>query len=187
MLLKQYDESGLLFYSNFLEETSTSGLWGYRGDLVLVPGAAADEKGHTLPPQSVMRAAVLLADTSIKMMLGGLDDIANLPVLIEKYQSDFAEEMKAMLFVVNINSPAVIEVGSAVFFLIPLVQGVPWNECMEELALEKGDFKGQSPADKLVTMYENLKTYKPKKYGVKAMADVLADLSDAKREIWGAV
>lgn len=186
MLLNQYNDSGMLFYTNFLEETSESGLWGYRGDLVLIPGEAADEKGHTLPPQSVMRAAVVLADTKIKMLLGGLDDIASLPVLVEKYQSDFEPGMRAMLFVVNINDPAIVEFGDATFYLIPLVQGVPWNECMEELALEKSDFKGQSPADKLVTMSDQLKTYKPR-YGVKALEDVLADLSEAKREVWGAV
>lgn len=186
MLLNQYNTHGLLFYTNFLEETSTSGLWGYRGDLVLIGGEAADEKGHTLPPQAVMRAAVILADDKIRMLLGGLDDIHNLPVLIEKYQADFAEGMKAMIFVVNINSPAQVLVGSTMFYLIPLVQGVPWNECMEELALEKGDFKGQSPADKLVTMYEQLQQYKPR-YSLKDMSAVLADLSNAKREIWGAV
>lgn len=186
MLLNQYNDSGLLFYTNFLEETSESGLWGYRGDLVLVPGAAADEKGHTLPPQSIMRAAVILADTKIKMMLGGLDDIANLPVLVEKYQQDFESGMKAMLFVVNINDPAVVEFGDATFFLVPLVQGVPWNEGMEELALEKSDFKGQSPADKLVTMFDEFKSYKPR-YSIKALDDVMSDLSDAKREVWGAV
>lgn len=186
MLLNQYNTSGLLFYTNFLEETSTSGLFGYRGDLVLIPGEATDDKGHTLPPQAVMRAAVILADTKIKMLLGGLDDIANLPLLIEKFQADFEEGMRAVIFVVNINNPGQVIVGSSTFFLIPLVQGVPWNECMEELALEKGDFKGQSPADKLVTMFEQLKDYKPK-YGVKAMDEVLADLSTAKRETWGAV
>lgn len=186
MLLNHYNASDLLFYTNFLEETSTPGLWGYRGDLVLKGGEAADEKGHTLPPQAVMRAAVILADDKMKMLIGGLDDIHNLPVLVEKYQNDFADGMKSMIFVVNINNPAQVLIGSTLFYLIPLVQGVPWNECMEELALEKGDFKGQSPADKLVTMWENLQQYKPR-YTLKELDAVLTDLSSAKREVWGAV
>ena len=38
MLLQQYKENGLFISVNFLEETSSAGTWGYRGDLVLVAG-----------------------------------------------------------------------------------------------------------------------------------------------------
>ncbi|MEW8383823.1 MAG: hypothetical protein AB2704_18380, partial [Candidatus Thiodiazotropha taylori] len=105
---------------------------------------------------------------------------------IEKYKDLFSPEMKALLYVVNIESPAQVEIEGITFVLIPLVQGVPWNEAIDELALEKSDFKGQSSADKLVTLLDELKTYKPK-YPVTPLTDVVAGATDVKREGWGAV
>jgi hypothetical protein len=57
---------------------------------------------------------------------------------------------------------------------------------IDELALEKSDFKGQSSADKLVTLLDELKGYKPK-YPTTPLADVLAGATDVTREGWGAV
>ncbi|MCG7996417.1 MAG: hypothetical protein JAZ06_13455 [Candidatus Thiodiazotropha taylori] len=186
MPLQQFKEEGLLFNTNFLDQTSTSGLYAYRGELVLVEGEIADEKGHTKPPVEVMRGAVLLGDEKLKLLVGAIDDIASINTLIEKYKDLFSPEMKALLYVVNIESPAQVEIEGITFVLIPLVQGVPWNEAIDELALEKSDFKGQSSADKLVTLLDELKTYKPK-YPVAPLTDVVAGATDVKREGWGAV
>ena len=81
------------------------------------------------------RGAVLLADDKLRMLVGGLDDVADIPVLVEKYGADFAAGMKAMLFIVNLKDTMKLELNGASLVLIPLVQGVPWNEAMEELAL----------------------------------------------------
>ncbi|MEJ2622880.1 MAG: hypothetical protein P8163_22390 [Candidatus Thiodiazotropha sp.] len=186
MPLQQLKEDGLLFNTNFLDQTSTAGLYAYRGELVLVEGDIADEKGHTKPPVEVMRGAVLLGDEKLKLLVGAIDDIASINTLIEKYKALFSPEMKALIYVVNIDSPAQVEIEGITFVLIPLVQGVPWNEVLDELALEKSDFKGQSSADKLVTLLDELKGYKPK-YPSAPLADVLAGATDVKREGWGAV
>ncbi|MET0116867.1 MAG: hypothetical protein ABW090_05540 [Sedimenticola sp.] len=186
MPLEKYNESGLLFNSNFLEKTSTEGVTGYRGELVLVQGEVADAKGHHKPPVEVMRGAVLLADEKLKLLIGAIDDVSFINHLVEKYQDDFGEEMLALLYVVNIKEPAQVEVGGINFILIPLVQGVPWNEVLDELVLEKSDFKGQSAADKIVTLYEEMKSYKPK-YPTSSLDDVLSTATDTVREGWGAV
>ncbi|MET0066409.1 MAG: hypothetical protein ABW076_08700 [Candidatus Thiodiazotropha sp.] len=186
MLLENYNQSGLLFNTNFLDQTSTSGLFSYRGELVLVEGEIADDKGHTKPPVKVMRGAVLLADEKIRMLIGALDDIASVKELLEKYQGDFAADMKAVLFVVNIEKPAQVTLEGAQLVFIPLLQGVPWNEVIDELGLEKSDFKGQSAADKLVTLQDEFARYKPK-YAEASMDEVLASATDAQREAWGAV
>ncbi|RLT96894.1 hypothetical protein [Ketobacter sp.] len=185
MLLQQYKDKGLFFNQNFLEETSDAGVWGYRGDLILVEGEK-DDKGHAMPPELVMRGAVLVAGETITLLVGGLDSVADIPTLVDKYGSDFAPGLKGILFIVDLKDPMKIELGGADLTLIPLVQGVPWNEAMEELALEKGDFKGQSPADKLVTLAAELASYKPK-YPAASLDDALACTTDAKREVWGAV
>ncbi|MET0055383.1 MAG: hypothetical protein ABW108_11275, partial [Candidatus Thiodiazotropha sp. 6PLUC10] len=162
MPLQQFNEDGLLFNTNFLDQTSTSGLYAYRGELVLVKGEVADDKGHTKPPVDVMRGAILLGDEKIKLLIGAIDDVASLNTLVEKYKADFSPEMKALLYVVNIEDPAQVEIEGITFVLIPMTQGVPWNETIDELGLEKSDFKGQSSADKLVTLLDEMQSYKPK-------------------------
>lgn len=186
MLLNSYKDSGLLFNTNFVDETSTAGLFGFRGELVLVQGEVADDKGHHKPPVEVMLGAVLLADEKIKLLIGQLEDIASLPTLAEKYSDDFAPDVIVLVYVVNLSSELQVKIGATNFVLIPLVQGVPWNEVIDELGLEKSDFKGQSSADKIVTLYDEMKGYKPK-YPEGSLDDALASVTEAKREGWGAV
>lgn len=185
MIIETYKSNHLLFNTNFLEQTSTAGLFGYRGDLVLVDGGL-DDKGYPNPPVTTMKGVVLLADSKLKLLIGSLDEMAQFPVLLEKFEHDFAEDMVCMLFVVNAKERAIFEFGSIKMAIIPLIQGVCWNEAIDELALEKSDFKGQSPADKINTLYGEMKSYKPKG-SVKTLDDLLAATTTVKREAWGAV
>lgn len=186
MILDDYKNSGLLFNTNFLEASSTEGVSGYRGELVLIQGEVADALGHNKPPVDVMRGVVILADDRIKLIVGALDQIESFPTFIEKYKDDFAEDMLALIYAVNLKDSMIVDIEGINFTLIPLLQGVPWNEVIDELALEKSDFKGQSPADKIVTLYEELKTYKPK-YPAATLDEALASTTDEVREGWGAV
>ena len=185
MPLEKYKAADLFFNSNFLDETSEAGTWGYRGDLVIIQGEL-DDKGHHMPPLAVMRGAVLMASDKLKMVVGCLDQAEQLLDLVEKYKGDFAPDMKSVLFVVNIKDPVQVEVEGITFVLIPLIQGVAWNEVIDELALEKSDFKGQSSADKILTVYKEMLSYKPK-YPKVELDEVLANTTGAVREGWGAV
>ena len=186
MLLNTYKDAGNLFYVNFLETTPNGTQLAYRGDLVIVPGEVGDDKGHTKPPKTVLREAVILADEKINMLIGGLDKMEYLPTLLEKYKDDFAADMKTMFFVVNLTNPIQVEVDGVNLVLIPLVQGVPWNEAMEELRMEKSDFKKQPPAQKLETLFAELKTYSTKSPAA-TMEEALTFTNNAVREIHGAV
>lgn len=186
MVLQQYQAAGLLFNSNFLEATSEAGREAYRGELVLVEGEVADAKGHHKPPVEVMRGVVLLAGDQLEMLIGAIDKVEFLQTLVDKYQGDFADGMLAVLYVVDIADPVQVEVGGVTFVLIPLDQGVPWNEIIDELALEKSDFKGQSAANKVLTLYNELKGYAPK-YPHASLEDALAASTGLVREGWGAV
>lgn len=186
MPLERFKADGLLFNSNFLEATSEPGISGYRGELVLVEGEVGDAKGHSKPPVEVMRGAVLLADDKLKLFVGAIDEVASLTTLVEKYGADFAPDMKALLYVVNLKDPVRVDIDGIEFVLIPLVQGMPWNELIDELALEKSDFKGQSAADKIMTAYKELLGYTPK-YPAVTLDEALANTTEAKREAWGAV
>ena len=57
----------------------------------------------------------------------------------------------------------------------------------EELGLEKNDFKGQSPADKIVTAWKELKMYKPRYAKVATWDEALTLTADIKREGRGPV
>lgn len=186
MPLKKYKDSGLLFNSNFLEQTSEAGVSGYRGELVLIEGEVADAMGHVKPPIEVMRGVALLADDKLKLVVGAIDQMALFETFLEKYKDDFCADMKALIYVVNLNEAVQVDINGIKFVLIPLIQGVPWNEVIDELALEKSDFKGQSAADKILTLYGEMQGYKPK-YPEVSLDEALSATSDVVREGWGAV
>jgi hypothetical protein len=186
MLLEQYKENHLLFNTNFLESCSQEGVYGYRGELVLVEGEVADARGHAKPPVEVLRGTALLADKKIKLLLGTIDKLDYFDTLLSKYKADFSPEMKALIYVVNLERSVVVEAEGIEFVMIPLLQGVPWNEVIDELGLEKSDFKGQSAADKIVTLYDELKGYKPK-YPKIGLDELYGLATEEVREGWGAV
>lgn len=186
MLLDTFETQGLLYNSNF-KESAGPGLQGYRGDLVLIEGEVADAMGRRKPPVTTMVGAVLVADeTHMKFMSGSLDEIAHLPVLVEKYGAQFTPGMSALLYVVNIDKPMVVELAGVRFVLLPLADGLAWNELMDELRLEKSDFKGQSSGQKVNTVYQACKDYQPK-YPETSLEQALAAANGAKRAIHGAV
>lgn len=186
MLLDTYEQQGRLFNTNFKEKTSAGSL-AYRGELVLVEGEVADAQGRRKPPVVLMKGAVLLSDADkLKLLAGTLDEMAHITSLLELYQADFAPDMRAMLYVVNIAKPMVADIAGIPFILIPMTDGMVWNEMVDELKLEKGDFKGQSSGDKVITVLEAFKDYAPK-YDKVSLEEAMTRTNDAKRESRGPV
>ncbi len=186
MLLDTFETQGLLFNSNF-KDAASPGLQAYRGDLVLIEGEVADDKGRRKPPLATMVGAVLLADeTQLRFVAGSLDDIAHLNAFVEKYRPTFASGMGALLYVVNIAKPMLVETAGIGFVLLPLSDGLVWNELVDELHLEKSDFKGQSSGEKVYTLYKAYQDYRPRCENV-PLDVALTRVTDARRTIYGAV
>jgi hypothetical protein len=186
MLLDTYESQGLLFNANF-KEAAGANRQAYRGDLVVVPGAIADAEGRRKAPEVVLKGAVLLAEgDALKLLAGSLDDLAEIEALIGLYKTGFASDMKAVLYVVNVAKPMIAEADGARFVLIPMTDGMVWNELVDELAMEKSDFKGQGAGEKVATLYAVMKDYAPK-YETVTLAEALARKTDAKREDRGPV
>ena len=161
MLFDTYETKGLLFNQNFKEGDGKYA--AYRGDLVLGLGEVGDVHGHRLPPTHTIKNTVVLAEgDKITFYAGSLDDLADLPRVVEYYKADMAPNARLIIFVVNIRKPLVIELDGLSFAAISLQEGLIWNELIDLAALEKGDFKGQSPLEKIVTVANALKDYKPK-------------------------
>ena len=188
MVLDNYEQQALLFNMNFKSAASEADTVAYRGELVLVEGEVADDQGRRKPPIAISRHTVLLEKADkLAMAVGFIDDLELLATFIEKYSADFAPGMSALFYVVNITEPMQVELNGVNFILIPLTDGIAWNEMVEELGLEKSDFKGQSPADKIVTAYNELKTYTPKYPPVASFEEAMAKTADIKREDRGPV
>jgi len=187
MLLDKYEQEGLFFNVNFKATASEAGVATYRGELVLELGDIGDAEGRRKPPKALVYQAVLLAkDDKLIMMAGTLDTLDQLPLFIDTFKADFAADMNALMYVVNITKPMIVELEGIKFYLIPLRGGLTWNEMIEEFGLEKSDFKGQSAADKVVTANGEFKTYKPR-YETLSLEQAYDFTADIKREVHGAV
>ena len=161
MLFDAYEQKGLLFNMNFKEASGNYA--AYRGDLVLELGEVGDAHGHLKPPVHTIKNTIVLAENDkIKLYVGSLDELSLLPKVLDYYQADFAADVCIILFVVNTNKPMVIETNGLNIATIGMQEGLIWNELIDIAALDKGDFKGQSASEKIVTVYKALSDYKPK-------------------------
>lgn len=187
MALDKYEQQGLLFNTNFLEKAGDADTTGYRGELVIIPGEVADDKGRTKPPVALIRHAILLdKNDKLVFVVGILDQLELLTTFVEKYKEDFADDVQVLLYVVNLTEPLQIEMSGVNLVLIPLTEGVAWNELVDELCMEKSDFKGQKPAEKIVTAYYEYKSYTPK-YPLVDFDEAMGKTADIKWETHGAV
>lgn len=185
MLLDQYEQNQLFFNSNFKEAIGPA--VAYRGELVIKPGEVADAQGRRKPPAELLRQCVLLArGDELTLISGHLDELQHFDMLYETVAAALTPATIIVLFVVNIDKGFIAPVGPAKGIFIPMVQGMAWNELIDLVALEKSDFKGQSSAEKVVTLFDALKGYKPK-FAETTVAEALKATNKAKRETHGAV
>ncbi|KAB2921622.1 MAG: hypothetical protein F9K30_14045 [Dechloromonas sp.] len=184
MLLDRYES--LFFNANF-KEVATGAVAAYRGELVVKEGEIADDQGRRKPPVEVMKQAIALADgDKLLFISGSLDELQYYPAFLDKFGGDITADTLVILFVVNIDKPFIADINGAKAVFIPLVQGMTWNELGDLAALEKGDFKGQGPAEKVITMYNALKGNKYK-YAESTVEVELTRTNGCKRENHGAV
>ena len=163
MIIKNYEENGQLLNIAFAEEASESGYAGFRGRLALVEGEVADEAGNRKPPQKVMEQTVLLSkDDNLTLLSGSLDKLEYLADLVDMYKGALSPDTQAILYVVDLTEPLQVEMAGVTFALVPMQEGVAWNELLDEAGLDKSDLKKKSGADKVYTVWEDLKGFKAK-------------------------
>lgn len=162
MLFDSYEQQGLFFNMNF-KDAAGAGLQAYRGDLVLTEGEVADASGRRKPPTATVRQAVLLGSADkLHLAAGFLDDVAKLDGFAARYGSDFAPDVKLLFFVGNLGAPLQVPLAGATAALVPLDDGMVWNELLDEVRLDKDDLKGQSAAGKVATVAAAFKDYQAK-------------------------
>lgn len=185
MLLDRYES--LFFNPSFKEAADNPAVAAYRGDLVLQAGEVGDALGHRRPPTSLVRQAIVLAEgEKLSLLAGLLDQLQDMPLFLEKFAAEITPDALVFLFVVNIPKAFVASINGARVVFTPLAEGLVWTELSDMAALEKGDFKGQSSAGKVVTLFEALKDYAPKVPEMTVEA-ALQTTNDAKRTTFGAI
>lgn len=187
-LLKTYEQACLLCNVSVCGATTQATLTAYRGDIVLEEGDVADASGRRKPPKSVLKqAALLIEGDKISFASGALAELVLLPLFVELYRSDFASDIQSVFYIENLDKPAITELDGVKFVLLPHTDGgAVWNTLMEELRLDKDDFKGQSAEDKVITVAKAFKSYKPK-FGLVPYAQALTMTVTIKRETRGPV
>ncbi|WP_333874650.1 hypothetical protein [Methylobacter sp.] len=164
MLLETYEDKGLLTVTLVNGQTSTAGVYAYRGDLVLKEGSLRE--GSTTdrkPPEALfIHSALIIEGDKIKFINGLLPTLDLLPVFVEKYKADIAADCIALIYVENISKGLQVELEGITYKLLPFKEGLVWNEILEELYIEKSELKGQSAEDKVAIAYAAAKSYNPK-------------------------
>lgn len=185
MLLDRY--APYFFNSNFREAASPAGWEGYRGELILIEGEVTDDQGRRKPPHALFKQATVLAQgDELKLISGSLEELQHWPHFMEKFGVDMTPETIAIMFTVNIPKPFISTINGCPVVFIPLTEGLCWNELIDLAALEKGDFKGQGAADKIITVCKAL-TGNKYKYREVSVEEALKTTNNAKREVHGAV
>ena len=187
MLLKSYESKSLFCNVSVNGATSQPGVDAYRGDLVLIEGEIADDAGRRLPPIAVVKqATVLVKNDKIAMISGILVELAHLPAFFERYTGDLAPGANILFYVENLTKPVVTEMNGVAAILLPHEEGAAWNTLMDDLRMDKEDFKGQSAEDKVITMAEGLAGYKSKAESA-SFEQALTYVSTQRREHRGPV
>ena len=166
MLLADYQAKGLLTVTLVNGETSTKGVYAYRGDLVLKEGEKCESSSNPndrKPPEALLvHSAFIVENDKIIFLNGLLPKLELLPMFVEKYGADLAEGCIALLYIENIAKAMQVELAGVVYKLLPFKDGLVWNEFLEELYIEKHELKNQSAEDKVSIAYAAAKSYKAK-------------------------
>ncbi|HYN77203.1 MAG TPA: hypothetical protein VES73_05360 [Lamprocystis sp. (in: g-proteobacteria)] len=187
MLLDTYQEQDRYWLITAQGQTSTAGLFAFRGDLVVLAGEFDEVARKRAPPLAVVKQAVVLATAEkMQFIAGNFTSIDELPPFVELFQGDLAPECTPVFYVDNIAASAQVQIGSHRYVLIKFDDGIVWNNLMDEFYVEKSDLKGLSGEDKVLVLAQAAKGH-AHKYPEQTLEQVLATKTASRRETWGAV
>lgn len=188
MVIQEFEQRGLLLNVAFVDGAGDPGTLAFRGRLALVEGEVGDATGNRKPPAIVMEQVVLLsAGEQLTLLAGSLDRLQDLPALVGMYKSALTPTTLAIIYVVNLTAPAQIALEGTRFALIPMREGVVWNELMDAAHLEKSELKNLSSGAKVMAVYAGLKSDFKAKGEAMTLDKALTLTADIKRVERGAL
>ena len=163
MLLEQYQQLERLQNSGVKGATTEANTFAFRGDLVLEQGDIADVQGRRLPPKSVVKqVALLVVNDKIKFLCGNVHDLAGLEMMAELYAQDYAPDVCLFMYAENIKKPIKVSLNGFTYTCLPIDEIAVWSALMDDLKLDKEDFKGCTNEDKVIVMYRAAVDYQYK-------------------------
>lgn len=134
----------------FSGKTGKSGIYGFRGNLVL---KEAEKLADEARPPEIMADQVILSEESGKIGFMGchVDSLAYLSLIEETLRPYLESKGKYFVFAgnIDISKKYFIELGGIGFHVLPLDEATVWNELLECFNLDRGDVKRLGSGEKI--------------------------------------
>ena len=150
-------DNNLQWQASFNEKTDKHA-YGYRGSLVITPGKvlSADKQ---LPPKATVTQTILVTDSdTIDFLACELETLDFFEPFIERYSEILSPEGLYLLFVTDLDGDGKFEYEEFTFYTFALDESSVWNEVLDHADLSKGDLKRLSGAEKIDTVYDEIKS-----------------------------
>ena len=150
------EAEGRLLKPALKKPTHVPNRYGFRGEIAL-----------TLDPETTLAAAFAAADdgeATLCFLAGSLTSFKQLPALIEALGSSIKAEGKYFIYVSDLDraSRYQIELGGAMFYVLPIDDTSVYNELIDCLYLDKSKMKKMDTAEKLDAIAQGALKYTQK-------------------------
>lgn len=160
--------------------------YGYRGSLVITPGKvlAADKQ---LPPKATATQVILISNSDkIDFIACELETLDFFEPFVEHYKEVLSPDGLYLLFVTDLDADGKFEYEGFTFYAFALDESSVWNELLDHADLSKGDLKRLSGAEKIDTVYDEIKSC-TLRIGDKTYDEIKALQSEEGKTLFGAV
>lgn len=132
--------------------------YGYRGSLIITPGVvmSADKQ---LPPKATATQSILVTNSEkIDFLACELSTLDFFEPFVERYIDVLSPDGLYILFVTDLDGDGKFDYKGFTFNTFALDESSVWNELLDHADLSKGDLKKLTPAEKIDTVYNEIKT-----------------------------
>ena len=160
--------------------------YGYRGSLVITPGTimSADKQ---LPPKATCTQSILVTDSEkIDFLACELSTLNFFEPFVEAYKDVLSADGLYILFVTDLDTDGKFVYEGITFNTFGLDESSVWNELLDHADLSKGDLKKSSAAEKIDTVYDEIKS-STLRLSDKTYEDIKAAQSSEGKVLFGAV
>ncbi len=160
--------------------------YGYRGSLVITPGVvmSADKQ---LPPKATCTQSILVSNSdTIDFLACELITLDFFEDFVTMYKDMLTPDGLYILFVTDLDGDGKIEYEGITFNIFALDESSVWNELLDHADLSKGDLKKLSAAEKIDTVYDEIKA-STLRLSEKSYEEIKGLQSSDGRTLFGAV
>ncbi len=148
--------NNLQWQASFSEKTDNCA-YAYRGSLIITPGKvmSADRQ---LPPKATATQVILATNSDkIDFIACELETLDFFEDFVERFKEVLSPDGLYMLFVTDLDANGKIEYEGFTFNMFALDESSVWNDLLDFADLSKGDLKKLSAAEKIDTVYSEIK------------------------------